>query len=359
MGSHHLAREFSRLGHSVLHICTPLTMGHFLCPSARERVAAWKQGVIRHSNGTQEIAPLALVPWQISRHFGLDGYMRSIPFLPGQIRQAGFSQPDLLLVDEPRMIGATRFLRPRRLVYRATDLYATMRSDPSVEPAEREAIRQSQGMIATAGPVLDHLRTYDAGKPSFLVENGVDAAHFSAPLPSPACYEGLPGPRLLYVGALDHRFDFEAVNSLARLAPDLQVIIAGPLSAAAPPRDTSLRNLHFLGPISYNDVPALMQHADIGLLPLNVEPSNRGRSPMKLYEYAAAGLPVVARKTAELERRAGQHIHLYEDVDGMVAAVRQILADRPDRSAIAASATTHSWSGKARQILDFVNGLPA
>jgi glycosyltransferase involved in cell wall biosynthesis len=358
VGSHHLAREFALLGHSVLHICTPVTPAHLLRRSARERVAAWKRGVIRHRENLQEIVPLALVPWQISRYFGLSAYVRSTLRLQGQIRRAGFGQPDLLLVDEPRMVGICEMLRAKQTIYRATDLYAVMRSDPSVNVAERAALGRADAMIATSGPVLEHLRSFDAGKPALVIENGVDATHFSTPQPIPALYRELPHPRLLYVGTLDHRFDFEVINSLARLAPELQVVIAGPARVPIERLQATLPNLLYLGPVAYEDVPALMQHADIGLLPLNDEPSNRGRSPMKFYEYAAAGLPVVARKTPELERRAGRFIHLYKDVETMLSLIRQILAAKPVRSEIAESAIMHSWSGKALQVLEFAANLP-
>jgi len=357
VGSHHLAREFTALGHEVLHISTPVTLAHLPRSQSRERVAAWKRGVITHARDIREIVPLALLPWQLARYFGLNAYMRSVPQLKRQIREAGFGRTDLLLIDEPRMIGLCERLAPRQVIYRATDLYAAMRCDPSVEAAERETIRRSQALIGTAAPVLDHLRSFDREKPSLLVENGVDLAHFSQPRPVPALYRGLDRPRLLYVGALDRRFDFATVAALAKEAPDLRIILAGPVLVPVEPSVSSLANIHFAGPVPYQDVPALMQHADLGLLPLNDEPSNRGRSPMKLYEYAAAGLPVVARKTTELARRAEPFVHLYEDASGMLQRIRERLAVKTDREAIGERAEEQGWTGKARQILEFAEGV--
>ena len=48
---------------------------------------------------------------------------------------------------------------------------------------------------------------------------------------------------------------------------------------------------------------------------------------MKLYEYGAARLPVVAIASRELERRALPFVLLSENQSGFVAAVRELVRD--------------------------------
>src|SRR5690606_32434335 len=92
--------------------------------------------------------------------------------------------------------------------------------------------------------------------------------------------------------------------------------------------------------------------ADIAILPMNAHPSNEGRSPMKIYEYLAAGLPVVARGAAELARRGIPGVFLYED-GGEVAAFREACesAARRERFPLHALALPHAWSAKAAELL--------
>ena len=55
----------------------------------------------------------------------------------------------------------------------------------------------------------------------------------------------------------------------------------------------------------YQSIASELHRARVGLLPLSASRENEGRSPMKLYEYLAAGLRVLARSTSTLvERRA-------------------------------------------------------
>ena len=75
---------------------------------------------------------------------------------------------------------------------------------------------------------------------------------------------------------------------------------------------------------------------------------------MKLYEYAAAGLPVVARHTPELSRRNQDFVHLYQSSDELVSLVDRLLKHPVDRRAVQAMALPHAWSTKAEMLLRMI-----
>jgi len=116
-------------------------------------------------------------------------------------------------------------------------------------------------------------------------------------------------------------------------------------------------NVHLLGSRPYAELPGYLQHADLGLLPFNNHPGNAARSPMKLYEYAAAGLPVVARRTPELERRNEPFVHFYDDASALPAVCREVLALPGGRAAIVARAAAHGWARKAELLLQLVRAV--
>src|SRR5690606_27772905 len=133
---------------------------------------------------------------------------------------------------------------------------------------ERWILQQCDRIIATAEPVASFLHNhFGATQPTLVEVNGVDLELFSQPQPRPVEYEGLR-KRCVYVGALDFRFDFDAVTRLATFHPELDFFIIGPV---APERVRGLSrhtNLRFLGSRPHSCLPAYLQHADIGLLPL-------------------------------------------------------------------------------------------
>ena len=59
-------------------------------------------------------------------------------------------------------------------------------------------------------------------------------------------------------------------------------------------------SIEFLGWIPADQVPQVLRTAHAGLLPLTEDtPWTRSKSPTKLFEYLASGLPVVASPTGE------------------------------------------------------------
>jgi starch synthase len=125
------------------------------------------------------------------------------------------------------------------------------------------------------------------------------------------------------------------------------------LAAAWPGR------FEFTGAVAYDDVPALLARASIGVAPFNTAPHPALRaagffwSPLKVYEYMAAGLPVVTVDVHPLNQviRDGQEGALFRegDVEGLAAAIARILDDPEAARAIGLRARArvvecYSWA---------------
>ncbi len=364
VGSHQLAKAFDSRGWRVLHIPTPITPAHFplamLRADYRKRIGVWWRSSTRIFRQTQEYQPLALLPWQLVRRTAsaTDWYARAQWAGARFVQRSGFTQPDLLFIDEPRLTAMARWFRPKRCLYRSTDLYHEMHNDPSLIAAEREALRHCDGFVATSQPVFDHLRALAPLKPGLVVQNGVELDHFTQPGELPPEFRAIPAPRAVYIGAMDTRFDFEAVVHLAKARPFWSFVLIGP-----PPdieTGTLPRNLHLLGPRTYEELPAYLHHSTVGLLPLTPQPANHGRSPMKIYEYGAAGLPVLASRTDELARRSLPFVTLCQRPNDMPAALDALLRDHAAFAhAARTSSRSMSWQTRLDEILRFAAGLSA
>jgi teichuronic acid biosynthesis glycosyltransferase TuaH len=364
VGSHQLARVLNDKGWNVLHVSTPVTPVHLSLAAFRAdyraRIGPLRRPFKEIYRRTHEYIPFSWIPWQLARLMGRQApafYARAQVLAPGRIRRAGFQRPDILFLDEPRLVGMARWFRPKVQIYRATDIYHLMKSDASVLIAEKQALDESAGFVATSAPVYKHLSTLAPCKPGILLENGVELDRFARPVPEPVDLCHIPIPRAVYVGALDDRFDFAAVIQLAYRRPDLSFVLIGPYSGRIIAKG-HLSNIHFLGARAYSDVPGYLQHSTIGLLPMTNHPANEGRSPMKLYEYGAAGLPVLAYRTAEIGRRKLPFVADYSNETEMLASLDVILRHREvfSRHALAASQQM-SWHDRLDVILQFRDQL--
>jgi glycosyltransferase involved in cell wall biosynthesis len=359
VGSHHLARALAERGHIVAHISTPVSAAHLFLKSfeARVRVSIWKSGGVWHSPSLYELVPMSILPWKLARYlpFGMARSRLALGRVLMMLGRSGFDEIDVLLVDQPKMVGIEDMLQPRRLVYRATDLYQEMNGGQHMLAAEREIARKAQLLIGTSGPVTQHLHQDNPAKRYMLLENGVEFGVFASRTTPPSEYSSIPAPRLVYAGALDERFDFELIEFVARALPGVNIVLIGPIQGV----HTQLRtapNVHLLGARPYHAIPSYYQHAQVGLLPFSSHAANAGRSPMKLYEYGAARLPVVAVSSAELVRRALPFVILAKDAHEFLRAVQDMLADRGRRALLGDQALklaeAMSWSSIADRLLN-------
>ncbi|MBO2944234.1 glycosyltransferase [Paenibacillus sp. F411] len=361
VGSHHLAREMNKLGHRVMHVSTPLSPFHALKWNNRDiqnRFRLWRGRARSLEEGPVNAVPMSLLPWEIAGPF----YKKTkrnwmLPSLRGLMKQHGMENIDLLLMDQPRFVGLDQLLQPKRTVYRPTDIYSKMTGDPVVAQAEAELLGRVSALVSTSAPVHHELIAYNPQLPSMILENGVEYEHFSTPADEPEELKSIAGPRAIYVGAIDERLDVEGLARLAQNKPHISFVIVGPCPEAAARTFQGLTNVHLLGAKPYSRIPAFLQHSDVALLPLSHHPANAGRSPMKLYEYMAAGLPAVVTKTPELSRRDEQHLYFYHDLDDMAAQLERALSERSSREEVQRRAASQAWHSKAAQLLAFIDNL--
>ncbi|UTR06082.1 glycosyltransferase [Alkalihalobacillus sp. LMS6] len=366
VGSHHYAKELAKKGHKVLHISTPITKYHFFKNDmANSFKRKNKDKLIKISENCFQLIPYSSgLPWSFSKYFFKKF---SINYLTKPLKKKikniieefyGEEEIDYLVVDQPTMIGMEKFINYKKLIYRATDVYSEMMEDEIVIDAEKHLLNNSNGMISTSPTVEKHLMSLNDQLPKIMLENAAELDHFKRKALKPEEINKVKGKIAVYVGALDKRFDFEAIKYIANSHKELNIIIIGPVVNH---QETELLktfgNIFIIGPIDYSRIPSFLQHSDIALLPLSNHPSNDGRSPMKLYEYLATGLPVVCKVTDDIKLRNLNYVYFYDDNKSLETALLSSLDSSLSKIEIEKSIGDISWKDNTNKLLDFLSKL--
>jgi len=194
-----------------------------------------------------------------------------------------------------------------------------------------------------------------------VVENGVDSASFRAPTSVPDDMPATEGPIIGYHGALSYWFDFDLIGAVAQRRPEWSLVLVGPLLPPAEEDATEiamLPNVHLLGEKPSDDIAAYVQRFDVGLIPFRIDTMTVAVSPLKMYEYLAVPVPVVATPLPAAEQT--QIVHTARDPGDFVAAVEAALTERDVplfRDAAASEVDRAEWSSRIGPVLDRLDEL--
>jgi hypothetical protein len=158
----------------------------------------------------------------------------------------------------------------------------------------------------------------------------------------------LPRPRLGYLGNLSARVSIQLINELLVEHPEWQFVSFGSATKWLP-----LGNEHVLPWYSQNQLPAVLDTLEVGLMPYDcTDPKNLHCVPLKLFDYFSRGIPVVSTPIVHL-REYGNLVYLGATANELADAVFQALAEpveSPKRAARIAVARKHSIENLSRPI---------
>lgn len=183
---------------------------------------------------------------------------------------------------------------------------------------------------------------------STVVPNGVNARAFDSVAPLPDWFAAIGGPVALWVGAIEGRVDTEALAACAReLGPGWSVVLVGPVNDPAPLEVLGrLPNVVVKGWHPRPEILAMINASRVCLLPHVRSPVTEAMSPLKLYEYLAAGKPTVSTDLPPI-RGVSERVLLVPPGGPYAPAV--LAASRlPDASAaeIAAFRAANDWQAR-------------
>jgi glycosyltransferase involved in cell wall biosynthesis len=251
----------------------------------------------------------------------------------------------------PMALPFSQHLRAAAVVYDCMDELASFKNAPPVLKQREAALMSRAQLVLTGGQSLYEAKRHQHDN-IHPFPSSVDVAHFAQARQvsdDPPDQEEIPHPRLGFFGVIDERMDLELIDGVAQSRPDWHLVLLGPVVKIDPAQLPHRRNIHYLGPKRYEDLPEYIAGWDVALLPFARNEATRFISPTKTPEYMAAGLPVVSTSIRDVVRPYGQQglVRIADDVPGFVAACEAALTEDGSERVRQADAFLRqtSWDG--------------
>ncbi|MGC9259890.1 MAG: glycosyltransferase [Phycisphaerae bacterium] len=200
-----------------------------------------------------------------------------------------------------------------------------------------------------------------------LIPNGVDAAHYRCVLddhgPLPEACRNWRRPVFGYTGSIHaDRVDVKLVEAMtvAMQAQNMPgtIVLIGPVMLPADQRQRleATGRVIFAGPMAYRDLPQYMRAFDVCIVPHCMTAFVESLNPIKLWEYLAAGKPIVSTDVAGF-RDYPELVRTARTAEEFLAQCRAALAEGTEKSEQRRTeAEKHSWRSRVDDIVDVMVG---
>jgi len=263
-------------------------------------------------------------------------------------RRIAKTRPNVIVITDP-IFGLSAVLMKRLLPIRVVfdyvdDLsglakgYVTRLLEGAVMKVVEEIVRYSVvNADATIVSSVDLQRRVCAllGRCPPLIPNGVEASIFTR--------SDSVNHRQKIVGYVGGVYGWSGIEqflathrAVSASAPGVEYHIYGSGSCEELVRSISEREegVYFHGEIPYKEVPCVMSTFDVGIIPFVKSPLTDAACPLKLFEYWAAGVPVVSRNLREVKRLGDGAALFFDTVDEMASDIVLLLLSEETRKKV-------------------------
>ena len=282
-------------------------------------------------------------------------------------RELGICAP-LLWLNPHHAVSMVGHLGERAVVYDVTDdwteLDQSTREAQLIARQDAELCRRADAVIVCSERLFEKKSVL--ARNLHLIPNGVHVAHYESvldrSLPMPPETAAWKRPVLGYTGTVHaSRVDIDLVEDLARTYRDGSIALIGPdfLSSQDAARLDALGNVHRVPPVPYSRIPDYMRAFDVCIVPHRISPFTESLNPIKLWEYLAAGKPIVSTAVPGF-RDFPEHVRIGTSAGTFADCVADALREDGDKSeARRREARHHSWDARVDDVVRVLGSCAA
>ncbi|MFT3785813.1 MAG: family 1 glycosylhydrolase [Tepidisphaeraceae bacterium] len=240
--------------------------------------------------------------------------------------------------------------RNRGVVYDCMDeLSSFTGAPPSLLTAEKRLLENAD-VVFTGGLAIWESKK-DHHPAAYCYGCGVEFNHFNAASDPdttiPPDIDFINRPIIGWFGVVDERVDYHLLAEVAKLRPDWNLCIVGPVVKVDPNLLPHAPNLHWLGGRDYQQLPNYCAAFDVCMMCFAINQATKHINPTKGLEYMATGKPIVSTPVRDVVRQWSDIVALASTPQEFVQKVDELLT-QPQTQRIEAGlalAKKNSWEG--------------
>jgi glycosyltransferase involved in cell wall biosynthesis len=357
--------RMAQLGHRVLFVERQAGFEHIIrYPDMLSRkIKRWREGILKIAERLWIVSLPPLVPGryysEVIAHWN-QGLVKMIT--SGYASRLGIKMP-ILWLFRPEHGGLIGGFNEQLRVYHCIDEFTAGtrgRKREIIIRLELETLRKADVVLANSLLTYENKRIINPN--TYRIPSGVDLQRFSrvmSPdlLPHPSMTE-IPQPIAGYVGNINKKLDIPMLSAVADRLPNWNFVFVGQVDPSTPdlPSLKNRRNVHFLGRFPFDEVPSFLKKMDVCLLPYEDIEFTRYRSPLKLYEYLAAGKPIVSTDHPEV-REFSDYVEVASTAEDFSTAIQCVHRDESSerKQKRVEVSKLHSWDSRVDEIEQIIS----
>ncbi|MFH1676712.1 MAG: hypothetical protein ABIC40_06770 [bacterium] len=223
---------------------------------------------------------------------------------------------------------------------------------------EKKLIEKADAVVVTS-QMLFESKSKIASR-AVIIRNAAEIEHFNRALKSierPKDIAYLKKPIVGFTGYLADWLDWPLIEAVVREGTEFDWVFIGPTTHNLSGLQ-ALPNFHYLKKKPYEILPDYLANFSCAHIPFARTKLTLNVNPVKLYEYLASGLPVVATPIPEIEA-FGDIVALADNPRDYLNAVRMSVGEdsHEKRCARAERAAGESWDARLDDYISLINEL--
>ena len=234
------------------------------------------------------------------------------------------------------------------VIYDCMDYHAGFSTNSREMIEEETRLLERADLVVTTSAALSEIVAESV--PNLLIRNAGEIDYFSERPDIPAYASERPVAG--YLGAIADWFDIELVAAAAHRYPGWDFMLVGSALHCNTTEARKLPNITFVGEVPYAEAAAWVHSFDVAMIPFQLTELTRCTNPVKVYEYLAAGKPVVSTALPEVQLMS-EVVHVADSHEAFIRLLEPAMGERND-TALAdrrrRAARPHDWKNRADRL---------